>query len=256
VEAVAVLVILFLLLISLAIMAPMVIFGIRAVRNYNLIKETPTSMSVDVEEGLTEVKGTISPVPGGDLVSPIGRVPCVRYEALIQERVSSGKHSRWVTRYSDARGESFLVTDASGLTKVDAKGADLKMKRTYSEVTSGLSGMSDRAGEVLDRHHLEKKGPFGFLHRTYRIIEKALPIGSPVYVLGSAKEVRMEASLKDDPRVNPYTIGKEKVLVVSVEGEEKAASSYLIKGVLLILGGLTIGGFGVFLALTVLVNVI
>ena len=243
------------ILLFLTGMALMVLFGIRALQRFRLIKEIPTSISVDVEEGMMEIKGTAEPIPGIRYFSPFGHVPCVAYSAIVEERVSSGKRSRWVRRFSESKGDRFLVRDRSGLTRVLMKDADLHMADTFNAVTSGLKGVDPNSGRVLRGLGLPFKGPLGILNRTYRIRERSLPIDHEIYVLGTATEMDMESALKDEALVNPYTIHKDGVLIVSAKGEEEIASHYMVKGLALIAGGVILGGIGLLIAYTLFINV-
>jgi len=234
----------------------MVFFGIRSVIRYKLVQDTPTSVSVDVQEGLCEIKGKVEALPNGYFTSPFTDTPCVQYDAMVEKRVQSGKNSHWRTIFHERKGQGFLVRDLSGLTKVDTRGSNLKMVRTMNDHTSTFSGTSDRARLVLSRLGLPEKGMLGIFPLTYRIRESALPVHSDVYVLGTASERILEAELESNPLVNPCTIHKDKVLIISTENEETVASNLLMKGIFLIGGGVVVAAGGIFFVFTLISNLV
>jgi hypothetical protein len=234
----AVIIAIFVLLTMLTIF--MVHQGVKAIKCYKLVQRTPTSICVDVDKGLVEVKGTIEPIPGHQFNSPLTETTCVLYHSTIQEEVSSGKRRNWHTIFERKGGNAFLVRDDSGLTKVVTAGADLDMQTILNEVTSFYGGMSGASRDALNRLNLPLKGTFGVFHRKYRLHEEVLRPNSKVYVLGSATEIEMEPKLAADPKVNPYTITKKDVLIVSTRSEETVASNLLWKGILLIGGAILI----------------
>ncbi|MBN1280461.1 MAG: hypothetical protein JXA00_02310 [Candidatus Thermoplasmatota archaeon] len=89
-----------------------------------LIENIPTSKVRSLAMGLVEVNGTVVPVEGKLLHSPLAQKDCVYYRYLVQRhettRDSKGhSQSRWVTVQDDRYSVPFYLQDDTGKVLVD-----------------------------------------------------------------------------------------------------------------------------------------
>jgi hypothetical protein len=132
--------------------------GFRRVRFKRCMENLPTSLSVGVAYGLSELKGVVEAAPESDaLRAPLSQQPCVQYHYTIRERTGSGKKARWVTVLDENRSCLFLCRDAEGALPIQPQGA------------------------VLHTHHHSSRNEGS---RVYH--ETRLEIGDPLYAIGEA----------------------------------------------------------------------
>ena len=92
------------------------------------------------------------------MTAPFTKIPCVYYHSILQEWRRSGKSSSWVTIAEYLSDIPFLVEDDTGAVNVDPVNAQTELPLSYDQ----------RDGDLRYREYL-------------------IPLGSPVYVLGTAR---------------------------------------------------------------------
>lgn len=170
--------------------------GFRILRNKRIVENTPTSKCRSVAMGLCEVAGRAV----GDKTVPglVSGIPSYCSKLQIERYQKSGKNSRWVKVHQNQIGIPFQLEDETGRVKVDPTGAELDL--TTDVEYSNESGTAPMLGLTLSRipagtavaskfqNYCYKNG-VGF-HGRMRFYEWNLCPGDPVYVLGSAEEIR------------------------------------------------------------------
>jgi hypothetical protein len=147
-------------LISVGLLVTIVgtVMGIRRIRIKRCIENIPTSRSKGVAFGLSEVAGTVEPLPDSPPErGPLSFQPCIYYHYIVKEKRGSGKNSKWVTIEDRTHSQLFQCRDQDGAIKVFPYGAEFV---TYTKSTR-------REGRLS--------------YTEYRIQDK-----DPVYVLGHA----------------------------------------------------------------------
>ena len=179
--------------------------ALRANRRRRWVDDTPTSKTTGVFIGLVEVKGTAEAET--PLVSHLAERPCVYYAWSVEE-----SWSRTVTEtYTDGQGKTqtrtrtesgwtavahgqeqtaFYLKDDLGVVLVHPEGAKIEPATVFSQTC--------RRGDPL----YYAKGPLNAVansdHRR-RFTETALPLHSPLYIMGHAGTGRRHCS-GDRPR--------------------------------------------------------
>ncbi|MFT5413475.1 MAG: hypothetical protein ACI9NC_006230, partial [Verrucomicrobiales bacterium] len=134
-------------------------WGFRSVKLKRMTENLPTSPSVGVAYGLTELNGIVDLPPGIDpLFGPLSHKPCVTYDYRIHEKRGSGKNAKWVEIHKEIRRCPFLCRDREGAFPIDPEGADLMVWRKEST----------REGRL-------------------RYVESRLQFGDPLYAIGMAE---------------------------------------------------------------------
>ncbi len=119
------------------------------------------------------------------LEAPLTGRSCVFYRVLVEERIQSGKNSRWRTLIDEYEATDFLVTDATAVARINVAGADPVLVLD-AHFTSGTWNDAEPALErYLARFGEKSTGLLGF-NRKIRYREAVLEPGEGVAVLGAA----------------------------------------------------------------------
>jgi len=129
------------------------ISGIRLVRTLEKLQKTDIA---DAPDGLNLIQGTWTAEKNA-LTSPITKTKCVFYEVDLQEWVSEGKTSEWVTVATFSRGTPALLADATGYLAFDLENSSTALsggnKRYYALDSEGELALSKSPqGEDLIRY--------------------------------------------------------------------------------------------------------
>ncbi|MGA9855113.1 MAG: GIDE domain-containing protein [Gammaproteobacteria bacterium] len=89
------------------------------------VEETPVSLIRSAAQGYVKLEGTADLMPGPPITSPLTSSRCVWWSYKIEERVSSGRSSRWETVDHGTCDDLFLIRDSSGQCVVDPENAEV-----------------------------------------------------------------------------------------------------------------------------------
>lgn len=122
--------------------------------------------------------------PGATVIAPLTGRPCVCYEAVIDEWVSSGKSGRWRNRVRELQGVVFAIDDGTGRALIDPTRAavDVELDRTTQSGTFDDPTPIEQA--FLARHGLAAT-TWGF-NKRLRYREGAIEIGETIAASGVA----------------------------------------------------------------------
>lgn len=237
------------LIVSLILSGILFWFGFSARKKWKVMKETPTRKIIDIETGRVEVIGNLVPIPGKELHGPVSGRPCVGYDVKVQEYHSSKNNSGWRTIHRERRSGPFLLKDDSGMAVVDPTGVKMDSVTSSYQKQGAFSDMNPNSKSYIESKGIRLTGPLGFLNRTLRVEEKIVPVNIFLYILGDAVEKGMPAALMNDYMVNPYTIMKKDLMVISLKDEESTRTNLISKAfIFFVLGSVTFVG-GMFLAI-------
>ena len=200
--------------------------SLRAVKRRRIIDDTPTSKTTGVFIGMVELSGhACAEQP---VTSYLANTECVHFAWSIEEHWertvretytdSNGKtqtrtrtESGWTTIDSGGETIPFLLKDDHGEVLVHPEGADLHTLNIFSETCT-----------PLDDLYFGKGPNSAIANSTHkrRFREEAIPHGSPVYLIGQAREradaVAAEIAASSDASM----------FVISVHGEEGVRSNF------------------------------
>lgn len=150
-----------------------------------LIESIPTSSIRSLALGLVEINGCAEP-EAELLTSPFGGLPCVFYSYTVEERIQSGKHTRWKTITNGTSEQPFFVRDATGRVLVVPFGANLILPDERVSRTSWLGELPPLAVAGLGRLGIASDSWMG--GKTLRCRESFILPDESIYVLGTALE--------------------------------------------------------------------
>lgn len=148
-----------------------------------LIESIPTSPIRSLALGLVEISGQAES-EGELLTSPFNELPCVFYSYAVEERVRSGKNTRWKTIASGISERPFFVLDATGRVLVVPAGATLILPDERISKANWLGELPPLALAGLRRLGIATHGWMG--SKTLRCREALIRQGESIYVLGTA----------------------------------------------------------------------
>ena len=164
------------------------IYNARVVR---LKEKTRTKSIKDVRRGDAAVKGRVV-ATGKTLQAPLSDKPCVYYDLVVEEESVTGNAG---TIIKDQRFAPWVLSDDSGLARVDLSSATLRLSSTYRESTKHIFGSSpDKAhvDEVLKRYG--KTSHRWIFEKGLDFKETILQEGVELYVLGPVRFDRSQES--------------------------------------------------------------
>ena len=149
----------------------------------HLIESIPTSTIRSLALGLVEISGQAQPEENL-LSAPFSGIPCVFYTYAVEERVSSGKLTRWETIAKGTSEQPFFVSDTTGRVLIVPLGAELILQdeRTFRNDWLEALPLTTIAG--LNRLGISTERWMG--SRTLRCRESFILPEELVYVLGTA----------------------------------------------------------------------
>ncbi len=218
--------------------------SLAASRSRRLIDNLPTSKTQGVFVGLVELKGAVRCAE--PLISHLAEVPCVYYAFEIEE-----SWSRMVTRTeSDGKGGRRTVTETeSGWTTVSS---NEELIPFYLEDDTGIllirPGGSSVGNQRVFEYECSSEDPLyhgkGPVHRVRdsdgvrRFTERALPVGTTVYIVGQARERQdiVAAEIAADANAPEFFI--------SLQSEDEMSGTLGRRAVVLFLVGLATVLFG------------
>lgn len=159
-------------------------YGLRQLRRYHLIADTPTARIRSAHQGYVELIGQALPGPEGPVHSPLTGAECLWYRYRVEREKGSGKNRRWVTEKSGTSAQWFQLDDGSGVCQVDPEGAHVRVesrRRWYGNspipgVDTGRVGTVFNINISLGRHR-------------YRYLEELILEYERVYALGRFQSV-------------------------------------------------------------------
>ena len=203
----------FVALVSIAILAWL---AFRLIKVKRMQENLPTSKTMGVVFGLTELKGKlVAEDEGACLIGPVSGFACTWYHYEIQEERGSGKRSSWHTIHEETQKQPFYCEDDEGKLRVFPSKAEIITKHKST-------------------NHFGKK----------RYIERRLQPGDDLYLLGKAKADKTTGNslvLSHDKEA-PYIISNRSEAEVMFIKASKAMLLLSLGTSLLFGVGLWIGG--------------
>lgn len=166
--------------------AALVYWALRYTRRARLIHLTPTTPVGSLEPGLAEVKGALVAC-GEPLRSPVTNSECVYYHIRVEELSLNLGEEAWTTVVEDRQFAECGVSDGSGTVAVDLTEAELDVANMVSTDEASPWYVRMIARERYDQPEVRQR---------VRYSETVLQVGTPVYVLGEARQVNGQLRLE------------------------------------------------------------
>jgi hypothetical protein len=196
---------------SVVIGGGLLVNAIKRHRRVRHIQDTPRSRIAAAAQGFTEFEGFAWPKE--QIIKTISNEEAVYYEFQLQREESrgSGKNRRteWVTVHSESHVSPFFIVDPTGIAVIDpAVGevnlCDSKHKNFNSLNESEKSNVHALVGDSVSGFP-PTKGFFGAFSANFRVCEKMILIGSPLYATGDFRAGYQAASLLIDGGLVSFT---------------------------------------------------
>lgn len=146
----------------------------RGLSKARLIEDTATARIRSAPQGYVELIGIGKCMSGEPIVAPLTGQRCCWFSYVVEERVQSGRNSRWRTVSKGTSDGLFLLSDGEAHCIVDPVGAEIvpgSQDRWYGN--SANPDIGPKAG-----------GPWLGIGARYRYHERRIAIGSPLYAVG------------------------------------------------------------------------
>jgi len=120
------------------------------------------------------------------LIAPLSKRKCSYYYVIVEQRVSSGKSSRWKTIIEETHSNKFVIRDSSAcaLIQKGETSSYLVLDQKYS--SGAFNDADDNLENFLRKHGHDSEGFLGF-NKTMRYREGILEEGEKIAVLGKGK---------------------------------------------------------------------
>ncbi|BAX82142.1 hypothetical protein [Labilibaculum antarcticum] len=168
--------------IAIVILISVVFFSKKAIIKRKLKKSVLRKIA-DFKDGeLARIVGTVEFVDA-PLLSPLSNRKCSYYYVHIEQKVSSGKNSKWKTIIEEEISNKFLIREETSCAFIN----DSKIKSYIVQDESYSSGFFTDASENLENYLASKgyksEGSWGF-NKTLRYKEGILEEGEKIAVFG------------------------------------------------------------------------
>lgn len=222
---------------SLALAAGFLYYGVRAWTRYSLMKNTPTSPCGQLQEGFAEAKGRLK-ATAPLIASPMSNLRCIYYRFKIEEYRRRGKSSHWVTLIDEKNHTRCAIDDGTGTADVELLGAEMHLTTDGVHRSGFLNDATPQLEQLLRDRGLESKGII--FNKSLRYKEWILNEGDELYVLGNVERIGGKRSF----------VSNGPVYIISDQGEDKIASSKLWTAVGCFLGTAAVLAGGVAMIIT------
>ncbi len=167
--------------------------SIKKFQRYRKIQDVARIDIASAPQGLIEVEGYAWPL-NNSITAVCGR-EAVYYNYKVQKLVRRGKNASWETEYEFNFDKTFYVIDRTGACFVQP------VSQATEDVSEKITKLSGYAADIESLRQVTR--PANFLSQlftsSYRLVEKKILVGSPVYVNGEMQMVNSpEQKIKGD----------------------------------------------------------
>jgi hypothetical protein len=165
--------------------------GYRKFRVRRKIEDLPTSRIAQAAQGLVELQGKARPYGGKVFVASDGALTLYS-RVTIEQYQSSGKNSRWVTRWKYDLGERFLIEDSTGVAHVIVKGAELHLEQ--ETMSWDILGPERQRAFLLESAG-KIDSPSAMSSGDWRVTEEKVTLDEDILVIGNFRTRSNEPEL-------------------------------------------------------------
>ncbi len=189
------------------------------IRTLSKIPSKPTS-SLRTNE-LSKVSGKALHVQE-PLLAPYSQRKCVFYQICIQQRVSTGKSSRWKTLVKEERFQDFFIETSGDFVIVkpqeQPKNYICHLVKDTKQSSGTFNDPTPQFEALLRRYHINPETIFGF-NKRLRYTEGIIEVGERITVAGIAKWKSLSEPLPEYPYSKIATLeseGKQKLIITDL----------------------------------------
>ncbi len=162
------------------------------------IADTPRSKVASAPQGYVEFQGFAWPAAQYARSAAGDEIVYYSLEVQRAETRGTGKSRRrqWVTVFTHGHVHPFYLVDPTGLALVDPSSAEMDLHGARTRDWASLKGEEKRwIEEIASRRAIlgfpPSKGLFGIFSSPYRVVEKEIGVGSPLYLHGDFRTPSM-----------------------------------------------------------------
>lgn len=196
--------------IVIAVFISVIFFSKKAIIKRKL-KKSDLRKIRDFKDGeLARIVGTVEFVDA-PLLSPLSNRECSYYYVHIEQKVGSGKNSKWKTIIEEEISNKFLIREGDNYAFLNDKRVKSYIVQDKSYSTGFFTDATENLENYLASKGYESEGSFGF-NKTLRYKEGILEQGEKIAVFGKGE-------WKDAASLNlPETYGK--ILEITSSSED------------------------------------
>lgn len=183
----------------------LVVTGVNNWRKKRRALDVATSKIESAPQGLVELQGFAWPSSSVEPMENLWDKACVFKRLKVQQYVHRNKNSSWETISTYESTQPFYLIDKTGVVKIIPTGFDLHLQEKKLKWEDISIPQRKKILSKMESGFWSSAPPLetGFFSGSYRCIEEALLIGSPVLVHGnlwsgaSPQKLRMNRALQD-----------------------------------------------------------
>lgn len=212
-------------------------------QKYALVRDTPTERVRSIALGRTELEGTAQVVEE-TVDAPVTGQECLYADWEIEEYTKSGDNRTWSTLETGSVGVPFYLEGDTGKVLVDDPTDATATLSEQCETVQELDSDTIPATSVKQLCERQDISPTASNRRRYtqRILEPA----TGCYVLGEAVERDEPAGPRNQDRIVIQRDRTSDRFIISDKDEEQLATYYRNRSLLLVVGGLALSAFCLF----------
>lgn len=156
------------------------------------------------------------------LIAPYTNRKCVFYQIIIEQRVSSGKSSRWKTLVKEERFQDFFVETNGDFVIVKPEEHPQNyichLVKDKKQSSGSFKDPTPRLRRILESYHINPETFFGF-NKRIRYQEGIIEIGERITVAGIAKWKTLNEPLPEYPYSKIAALeseGKQKIIITDL----------------------------------------
>lgn len=165
------------------------------------------------------------------LVAPYSKRKCIFYQIKIQQKVSSGKSSRWKTLIEEEHMQEFFLENNGDMVIIKPvkhpKNYKCFLVKDKKQNSGTFNDASPRFESVLNRYNIDSTNWLGF-NKKLRYEEGVIEIGEYITVAGTAKWKSLSEPIPEYPYSRIAELegdSKQKLLITDLPEVRKGGNS-------------------------------
>lgn len=156
------------------------------------------------------------------LIAPYSERKCVFYQIIIEQKVSSGKSSRWKTLVKEERFQEFFIQTKQDFVIIkpqeNPQNYICHLVKDKAQGSGAFNDPTPQFQKVLNRYNIDAQNFFSF-NKRLRYKEGIIEIGEEITVAGIAKWKTLNEPIPEYPYSKIATlesVGKQKIIITDL----------------------------------------